>query len=698
MPSRLPKTRSLARRLLGVFVLVALLPLVATVALSYWSSRDVVAGLLEDNLGKTARLYASEVDDFLAEKTGLLTALAGGIAADDAVLSEVVARSAMIEELILIDANGTIEARSTPAIGWALDACRSGEPGLAPMTHAQHGQGHEVIVSVERVTGGRLCGRVSFTLHQDMISERARSTFGGLAYIVDRKGDVVCHAFEEDEPHVHPGQPILGPASLHAKAGVPWQGVVEVDGTKHLAAFAPAANLPWGVWAEVPVSEASDVLRPLTTRALVIGALLTALLSVVIFLLVRRIAAPIERLAAAAHRIAEGAVGETVPEVGFDEISLLAREFNTMSRALADSVRSLDAKVADRTRELDEARRFSDTLLDTVEQRILVIAPDLTVIRANRAAIEAYGNAIVGCGCRRVHGTPTTVPCPAEKVFDTQQATVEERVRRLPDGRTEILSVERYPVPGPDGPRAVLEIERDVTELKQFQARLVHQEKMAALGTLAAGLAHEIGNPLASLSSELQLLALDSSGAQDALPVLQDQVRRMGGLLRELVELGRTPSDRRERFDAMDVVDDVLRLVRHGARDNHVELVRVDPTEALSMCSSRDRLVQVLLNLALNAVDALEDGGRVTFEVRRSGDDVEFVVSDDGPGLPDQHERLFEPFFTTKSVGQGTGLGLFVVDRIVSSLSGTIRAENGPDGGAVFTITFPDCSCGEPHA
>jgi signal transduction histidine kinase len=257
----------------------------------------------------------------------------------------------------------------------------------------------------------------------------------------------------------------------------------------------------------------------------------------------------------------------------------------------------------------------------------------------------------------------------------------------------EILSIERYPVSGPDGPRAVLEIERDVTELKQFQAHLVHQEKMAALGTLAAGLAHEIGNPLASLSSELQLLVLDPSGAKEALPVLQDQVRRMGGLLRELVELGQAPSDQMDRFDAMDVVDDVLRLVRHGARERGVELVRVAPDQPVTVCSSRDRLVQVLLNLALNGVDAVASGGRVMLAVRASAKGVRFVVSDDGAGLPPQRDQLFEPFFTTKPVGEGTGLGLFVVDRIVDSLSGTIRAEQGVDRGAVFTVELPDCCC-----
>jgi len=199
------RVRPLARRLILWFIGVALVPLLTTVLFSYWNSRDVVAGLLEENLGKTARLYASEVDDFLAEKTALLTALAGGVEPSDAVLAEVVSRSPTIEELIILDASGSVVARSTDRASWAVDACRA-QAGIAQMQHAHHGE-HEVVVAAPRDGGGSLCGRVSFTLHQDMISERARNTFGGLAYIVDRSGDVVCHAFEEDEPHVHPHDP-----------------------------------------------------------------------------------------------------------------------------------------------------------------------------------------------------------------------------------------------------------------------------------------------------------------------------------------------------------------------------------------------------------------------------------------------------------------------------------------------------------
>ena len=234
-------------------------------------------------------------------------------------------------------------------------------------------------------------------------------------------------------------------------------------------------------------------------------------------------------------------------------------------------------------------------------------------------------------------------------------------------------------------------------ELELIHAQLMHQEKMAALGTLAAGMAHEIGNPLASMSSELELLERmwDPDEAKASLPVLRDQVRRMSKLLRELVDFGRRPTDDLVFFDPAALLHDAARLLRHDPRGKGVT-VEVDATPGtVELHTSRDRLMQVLVNLGINAFDALDGTGHVTYRLDVRPDAVRLEVSDDGPGLSeDIAGKGFEPFFTTKPPGEGTGLGLFVSERIVEGLGGRLELCD-TDAGTTFSIWLPRESADE---
>ena len=362
----------------------------------------------------------------------------------------------------------------------------------------------------------------------------------------------------------------------------------------------------------------------------------------------------------------------------------------------------LEARVQSRTRELAAAREFSDLLLDTMRERILVMDEDQRIVRANRAALEAYGPSILGCGCYEVHERTgsSRADCPAKRVLQRGEPESEERTY-VHDGRSEILAVDTYPVPSADGsPRAVVEIARDITAVKRMQVRLMHQEKMAALGTLAAGLAHEIGNPLASMSSELEMLERmwDADEARRSVPVLRDQVRRMAALLRELVDLGRPSTDEARPFAPASVVDEVVRLLRHDPRSEgvHIEF-EADGTDR-PVCTSRDRVSQVLVNLGLNALDALAGQGRLVFRTRNEphSGGVQLEVSDDGPGVPDDAvDHVFDPFYTSKPPGTGTGLGLFVSERIVRGMGGSLELLKGEEPGARFVLTLPWCGCGD---
>lgn len=682
-PSR-PWTRSLGAQLVLGFLLVSLIPVALTAALMAWQNTVVAERFARETVQKTANAYASGLDLFVERQRGRLRDLDMVDASPEA-LGRAVAADPNLEALWFA---GSPEGAEPAPADWALDACRSlAKDAGSVMTHAGEGHAHEVVLAVDR--GGRtLCGQITFTLHQDMMTEQANSFLGGSAYIVDRSGVVVCHSFEEDEPHVARGAVLSASAVDVASEGRAWAGSLDADGER-LAAFASASELPWGVWVEVPADVAVRPLREGLLQALVYSALVALMAGVVALFLARRLAAPVRQVAEGVRRLADGDHGQPVPVGGPSEVATLAADFNRMSDALARSRAELEDRVDTRTRELRDARAFSDRLLDTMHQRIVVIDRDRRIVRANRAALEAWGADLVGRDCSVLHGGGR---CVATEVLQGGVGVRDERILTR-DGHTEILACETLPLTGQEkSPHAVLVSATDVTEVTRMRTRLAHQEKMAAVGTLAAGLAHEIGNPLASLSSELEMLerAWDPDDARDALPVLRDQIRRMSGLLRELVDFGRPVSDVVASVDVGTLLSDVVRLLGHDPRARGVALEQVLDGDPGELVTSRDRLLQVLLNLGLNALDAVDGEGRVRFSARPDPlGGVRIEVSDTGPGLPDEVAgQAFDPFFTTKAPGVGTGLGLFVSERIVEGLGGRIELRSTTRG-ATFAVILP---------
>ncbi len=231
-----------------------------------------------------------------------------------------------------------------------------------------------------------------------------------------------------------------------------------------------------------------------------------------------------------------------------------------------------------------------------------------------------------------------------------------------------------------------------VEERRLLQSQLAHQEKMAAFGLFAAGVAHEIGNPLAAISSELELLLgeQDLATVHTSLGQIRVQVGRISRILRELVDFARRRRDTEADLSLNSVVDDTLRLIRPDPRMRSVVLsTDLDP-DIPPVRLVEDRLVQVLLNLVLNALDAMPSGGKLSIRTRPLDGAVLLEVSDTGVGMSEEvHARAFEPLFTTKPQGKGTGLGLAICSDFVGAMGGRIEVESRPGEGATFRVTLP---------
>jgi signal transduction histidine kinase len=234
----------------------------------------------------------------------------------------------------------------------------------------------------------------------------------------------------------------------------------------------------------------------------------------------------------------------------------------------------------------------------------------------------------------------------------------------------------------------------DLTEQERLQRHLIQSEKLASLGETIAGIAHEINNPLTSILTNAQLLALRRGGPADeaSINAIVLEAKRTADLVKNLLAFSRKESKKREVIGVNDLVKQAVNLKRYQLRVNNIQLI-AEPCEiSHPVLVTAQQMQQVLLNLLNNAEQALSksDGqGVIEVAAGRRADRVFITVSDNGPGIP-AHVMpfIFDPFFTTKSLGEGTGLGLSIAHTLIENHGGTITAKSEP-GHTVFTIELP---------
>ncbi len=242
-------------------------------------------------------------------------------------------------------------------------------------------------------------------------------------------------------------------------------------------------------------------------------------------------------------------------------------------------------------------------------------------------------------------------------------------------------------------------LEETTAKLRTTQHELVRSEKLASVGRLAAGIAHEIGNPLAAILGFVELLRgqrLSDLEQREFLQRIHSETERINKIIRGLLDFsrqGKAPEMLEVSSDLETVVENAVRLVVPQKDLSHVTIERRVMENTPLVRGDTDQLTQVVLNLLLNAADAIAGEGSITIEVgpaERLGM-VSLVVSDTGPGIhPSVQEKLFDPFVTTKEVGQGTGLGLAVCHTIVEQLGGSISVTSPSTGGARFEMLLPE--------
>ncbi len=236
---------------------------------------------------------------------------------------------------------------------------------------------------------------------------------------------------------------------------------------------------------------------------------------------------------------------------------------------------------------------------------------------------------------------------------------------------------------------------RDITVEKKLVQQLIQSERLAAMGQMIGGFAHELNNPLTSILglSELLQEAEIAETMKKQLAMMHGQARRASEIVQNLMFFARPPAPGKSRVDVNELVQRTLHLHAYSLRKNNITVDFLPDTSLPPVAGDPNQLMQVFLNLILNAEQAIREiREKGTLRIRLAHPDKTVVASfeDDGPGIsPENLPNIFDPFYTTKRPGRGTGLGLSICKAVLKEHGGNIEASSAPGGGALFTVTLP---------
>ena len=396
-----------------------------------------------------------------------------------------------------------------------------------------------------------------------------------------------------------------------------------------------------------------------------------------------------------------------------EERMILTTLANLLAPELAHAERSrqLEVEVAARTAEIERGRRFTEKIIDSLPLGLYVIDREYRIQSWNRkretgmqgvSREEAIGRTIFEI----LHRQPAEMlRREFDDVFSTGRMQ-EYQMESIASGEARTYRITKIPMRLGDGPVShVITIGEDVTDWKEAQERFSQSEKLAAIGQLAAGVMHEINNPLATIAACAESLGyriedLEKSGVtlapetHDFLGIIENEVVRCKQIVDGLLDFSRPKQARKERVNLNEVIERTLFLLKHHVRFKKLT-VQTDLEPAIGRIpqANSEQLVQVFMALLLNAMDAMGERGTVRIVTRAGTEPARGVIAeviDQGHGIArSELSKIFEPFYTTKAPGQGTGLGLSICYGIVQDHGGTIEAESVLGQGTTFRIVLP---------
>jgi signal transduction histidine kinase len=454
------------------------------------------------------------------------------------------------------------------------------------------------------------------------------------------------------------------------------------------------------------------------------GAGVFSILLIVIMgsLAANKIVRPIRQVQSAAQSIGRG---EKVPPLNIrtgDEIESLAEEINTMSGLLQKMFSGLEYQVEAKTQEVIHLRKYTDSILMSVPEIVLILDPNLKIEYAN-AAFEQ----LTGCLPEKyLEHTLPEISLDAAKEWTVLSKEVEKyqlgiKNQLITPSKPNSSYKAKDPLAPSDGNSkdtqntitlrerifayqffdVVLEEEKarriglimkDITEEKRLLDKLTQAEKLSGLGTLAAGIAHEMNNPLYSIMGFTEAIMEEKqiSKIQPLAQKVLDRSKHMASVILNLS--GYTRTNEKDLLKEVDVNEKMEAAVEMALMASYTDDITLEKNfdSIPGILAKPEEIQQVFLNIISNAVQAMDGKGKLFLSSRQDHGNVIVQIRDNGPGIPPEYiTKVFDPFFTTKGQGEGTGLGLNIVHRVVNQYGGNIKIESDPGEGTTFVISFP---------
>lgn len=351
---------------------------------------------------------------------------------------------------------------------------------------------------------------------------------------------------------------------------------------------------------------------------------------------------------------------------------------------------------------LARERALLESVFNTLQEGVLVIDADGEIDYANEAAMRLIGlkesDAAGASLWRLVPGLRASLGATAGDEAQRANSPLVTREFELSYPQPRVVRLYRVPFhEGPGGAMRYAIILTDITTEKKSTEELIENERVSSILLLAAGVAHELGNPLNSLTIHLQLIerrlkkmrgTRDGDALAESVRICSDEVTRLDGIIRNFLEAIRPRPPDLAEVNVVEVIEDVLRFQARELEDRGIRIDGELPASTPVIMADRDQLKQVFFNLVKNAVEAMSPGGRLSVRVRADDDSVYVAFADTGSGIKAADmAKLFSPYHTTKQSGHG--LGLMIVQRILRDHGGHVGIESKEGVGTVVTLQFP---------